>query len=306
MEYNPVGAQIYSFTEDAQTIELDELSASLEVRDSNGGTPRNRPVQAWELMNHISNFASVNGVEANLGKIYVKKTDSKQVLTKEEKFIYTEETTPLNKWLFNRIISQIHLPSVTDSDTTTSIAISYNDKGIAVGFGENVKICQNMSILGASHLISNYGNESLKFESMLNIVQQWILDSNRLRQLQRDIIERMKDYRLPDKYLNLDIVNGITGKLLDNANIVTYFKKNMTEETIAPLNITQCSEFSRRAVLLKNSENPKLETIWDLYNIGTEILRPMHGGDYTQLLQSNVKWLKFLNNELNTQFQLCS
>ena len=72
-----------------------------------------------------------------------------------------------------RVYAIIKVKDFEDKDTDYNCAISYHQKGISVGFGPQVRVCQNMMIMGARYFISTTSLGSIigKQENMKNLTE---------------------------------------------------------------------------------------------------------------------------------------
>jgi hypothetical protein len=172
---------------------------------------------------------------------------------------------PAENYLIEKCISRIVMP--VDKDTSPSIAISYTDKGIQVAMGMHVSICANLSIFGADYAstFGGDGNNKMPFEKMMNILTDtWLGNIKEKYAFQFELMNRMKDINVTS-----DDVLKLYGNMLMQA--VKFNAGSL--KGVAPMNITEVSEFVRKSGLVELSGDRQL-TAWEMVNFGTELLKP--------------------------------
>jgi hypothetical protein len=181
----------------ASIIPIDLLRESQLVRMQNGKEIASRPIQSWELIDTIQDALTSRSIPARLTDIYVQKSESQQILTSAERGIYTAENTPINKWLFNQLITKIELNPVDGRESNASIALSFNKNGILAAFGQNVRVCQNMCVFG-NNLMTTYGSNKLPFDKMIELLNHWLDTLAEKEAFDIRMIEGMKSIDISD------------------------------------------------------------------------------------------------------------
>jgi hypothetical protein len=246
----------------ASLISLDHLRESQLVRMQNGREIISRPIQSWELIDRITNQLGERGIPHALDNIYVQKSESQQILTSAERGIYTAENTPISKWLFNQLITKINVNPAREGDTNTSIALSFNKNGVLVAFGQNVRICSNMCVFG-KNLMTTYGQNKVPFDKMLEVLNHWLDTMAEKEQFDLRMIEGMKSVEI-DKVSEVDrLVGNLYRKSVEQAY----------GSVVAPFTMTQMSVLTQD-INKRLKEDSRLGTVWDLYNIGTNLYKP--------------------------------
>ena len=246
----------------ASVISLYHLRESQLVRMQNGKQIVTRPVQSWELIEHLQTALTSRNIPFELQPIYVQKSESQQILTSAERGMYNAENTPVSKWLFNQLITKINLNPKPGTDTTTSIALSFNKNGVLTAFGRDVRICQNMCVFG-NNLMTTYGNNKVPFEKMLELINHWLDNLAEKEAFDNRMIEGMKSIDISDNREVKRIVGNLYMQSVDQAY----------GSTIAPFTMTQMSVFVQ-ALNKRLEEDSRLGSVWDLYNMGTNLYKP--------------------------------
>ena len=261
----------------------EELASSVEYKTFNGRMPRNKPIEHHQLINDLMNLSSTH--DPVLDPIYAHKSHAKQVMWSGAK-----DACPVKHFIFDRIITRIQFKNYGTNDVNFSIAVSYNESGIQVAYGLNVMICANMTIMGRSNIISTYGSEQTKvpFDQGMDTIRGWIANMEQETENLVCLMQNLKDYKL-----NREMVYFIFGAMLDEA------VKQNTSNSLAPLSITQTSDFVRQFQKEDSAAKFLHEdfTAWDLINVGTAIMKPgkidmrnhlLHNGEFVNFIKNHT------------------
>ena len=247
----------------ASTISLDLLRESQLVRQPNGKDVPTRPIQSWELIDGVKALLEERSIQYALDPIYVQKSESQQILTSAERAIYTAENTPIGKWLFNQLITRVAINPSKDGETNTALAISFNKQGLLVAFGQNVRVCQNMCVFG-NNLMTTYGGGKVPFDKMMEVLKYWFDTLQEREERDLRVIEAMKGIEINGQ----KDVTGIIGDLYVRSVRQAY------RNSSAPFTMNQMSVLTQDLIARLDSEDSHLATVWDLYNLGTNLYKP--------------------------------
>lgn len=271
----------FEFTKQVEAITLDQLNQSLRVVEVSGQLPRTRPVESYDFINTIYDMCTKNKVIFDPEPIYVDKSGARRIVPRGH-----ENDKSIDRYLFEKIITRVQLHDANPT-WNPSIAISYNDKGLAVSFGTNVRICQNMSILSPTNYICTWGSKKEQYDRMLLLVEGWLNKMDSLKEEDYATLTAMQNTRVSGK----DAMQLLYGKLLDSAVDGTYFGNNDN----APLNIGQASKFvqevKKQGIILTMEP-----TVYDIYNVGTSLLN-LYSNEFSTAMENQVKWTEFLKQE---------
>lgn len=121
-------------------------------------------------------------------------------------------------------------------------------------------------------------------------MRNWISNTHQIWALQNDIMKEMKSYQLlPD----LPIIEEIIGDLYVGAIKQAYFKGQPM-----PFNTHELSDFVQQSIAQRKEED-RMANVWDLYNWGTEIMKPGKV-DIGEIAINSNRW----SNYLIDQFEL--
>lgn len=257
-----------------QEIEMEHLNRSIR-RESGLAGIRSIPIQYWrmyEAMKAMLDAADFNYTE---GPIWVQNNSSKAYLTDEEKSEgYTQKIAPIGRWRFDKVISTIQIPGVNEGQDegtalarNSAIGMTLNKEGLSVAFGMNVHACTNFNVMGGT-VLRSYGqnrNEGMPWDVMEIRLNTWIANLTQIWGVQNAIMTEMKHFQIPE---NDGIVEELVGNLYLGALKHAYFKGDPV-----PFNTHELSDFVQETIR-QQKDQEKLETVWDVYNWGTSIMKP--------------------------------
>lgn len=253
-------AILFEDKENTKEISLKELKKTQSLSEYSGRLPNSRPLEAFALIEGVMEKCDKYNLHPSLEQIWVSKSDSKRI-----KVLDPDNVGSLQSWLFQRLVTRIHLnSSLSNEDNNSSIAIGYNTHGIQVAFGTNVRVCSNMSIFG-NQLIATYSvgkKDKTPFEQFFNILEGWMQKAGEIRERDLGIFKLMEEYEMP-----ANAMENMIGKLQMKAVEANYIDAT----TIAPLNIGQVSTFSKNYLMRDNKSDPY--NLFQAYNCGTALLK---------------------------------
>ena len=278
---------IFSFGENSVAeVPYEMLQQSKMILNPKGEPVKSRPVQSWELITDVVERFRKIGIKHEISPIYVQRAGSHQVLTREERAMYNETNTPIDKWLFDKLITEIKLIDYSNQDGTSTIAISFNDRGIHIAWGFNVRTCSNLSIFGSDDSIKTYGDDKRNYQDMILNLDNYLLKADEKSKFNMQIMDRMKEMKISGRKALNECVGGLYRSAVRQAYI--------DSKTEAPFNITTMSKFTQS--LENNYQKLKDDSsVWNLYNFGTDIIKPANV-DITRILEDNKNWGAYIMN----------
>ena len=257
----------FSFEEKANSalISLGNLRQTREIlKNHKGRLPESRPLEHVQFLDQLCDMLTSKNISFSEPEIYVAKSDSHY-----ESRIAAAYGKPniLGAWLFERLVARFQFNSLSSEDYNPSVAIGYNVRGIALAFGLNVRMCQNMNIFG-DQFMKTY-DDGLPFNRLMELFKAWLDSFEERHENNLSILQRMKSTFLGN---TKDELQKMVGLLHLNATA-----KNMNQKVIAPLNQTQVNDFSKQIITMIDTgkidvESENVINIDDLYQIGTNIL----------------------------------
>ncbi len=145
------------------------------------------------------------------------------------------------------------------------IGLGYNENGMTLAFGSNIKICSNMTIMGADHMINTAGSNGLKFNDFMQLLDHRINELEGSWNFYEKTIALLKDKTIKNGSL-YEMIGILNKAAVEEAY---YGGKN------SPFNISENSLFIKE--LINNNvfgidDDKQEHNYWDLFNIGTNIL----------------------------------
>ncbi len=278
---------VFEKDERVKAIDLATLKQTISLAEYSGKLPRTRPIEHYDFIEMIGDKATAKGYNINLDPIYVAKAEAKRLMTLDPQKVGTPES-----FLFNRLVTRVNLigGGFEDEAHQTSIAIGYTDKGLQVGFGTNVKICQNMCIF-AGRLHLTYGQQSVPWDELVRLIDGHIAELPQICESDNKLLETMMMREIESD----DVVRTL-GKMHIESVKNTYYQGDFA------LNIGQTSHFTKG--ILKEApdvlERGEPMSLYDFYNVGTRILHP-DTAETTAVWPSNRMWGDFVVEHFNLQ-----
>lgn len=197
--------------------------------------------------------------------------------------------------ILRRVFANIRLTDFDDDENTTNLAVAFHQKGIQVGFGNNVKICHNQCMLGPEYYVSTYSDrgkgrgEGITIPDMMDAVRSWLFDAQHIMITQREQIEMMKNIDV-----DADTILRFIGLLTATRVKCDTSIKEIRETKTYPLNQAQITQYTEQ-LMLKYHQNNHI-TVWDMYNTATDLYKADRM-DIPQLLPQNRALVGMLDHQ---------
>ena len=199
-----------------------------------------------------------------------------------------------------RVYAIIKVKDFEDKDTDYNCAISYHQKGISVGFGPQVRVCQNMMIMGARYFVSTscLGGIMGKHENMKNVTALITKCDEVLEGFSEHVVTwREQLEQLKAVKLEMDQCRVIFSRLMEERILFDTANKQLHKPLIYPLNDTCIKAAYERYLALVTPHSNKAITAWQFYNILNEDLKPSRV-DMPVLQPQMVRLNDFLMKEI--------
>jgi len=196
----------------------------------------------------------------------------------------------IQAYTLNRIYSQVNIKSLEDEVTSTGLAFTYNQMGVQVALGPNVKICTNLCIFGAERYMSTYGrSEKMPTAGrMLEVIGDWLQDFESIRAQDLKTIDNFQNTVVPDNE-----VMEILGDLYTMR--VKRDDKKFGKQPMYPLNQGQITKFATTYLVEQAKDPSKIFSAWELYNFATDMYKPDQT-DMPLILSNNHTMSHYLMN----------
>ena len=276
------------FTEKHININLPTLKATARYENAKGGLPSVRPLEHWELIERIqTEFKAIVGFSEH--EMVQHPIHAYEGTALRLNWPRGADTTlcPTENYLIGRILTKLTFPHKEGAanEQDQSIAIGYHEKGIDIAFGPNIRVCSNMNIFGGK-LISTYGDRktSTPFEKMMEVLKSWFYEFKT-----HELNDYMTIQRLKQIPLNYEQIIKLIGNAYINARARN--KGLLKHDWMNEATVGKMTDF-----IYQNRD--KMETAWDLTQVGTELLKP-GGNDLMTMLKVNRNWNDFVIESVN-------
>lgn len=265
-------------------ISLGTLKQTQTLLDYAGKLPATAPIEHFNFLDELTNRISKNfTIEPT--PIFVSRNAAKRI-----KVLDPEDVGLPQSWLIQRLITSFHIKTngLEDQDSFFNVAVAFNDMGIQVGFGQNIRICTNLAIF-ANNYLTTYGKNRISYNNIWKALDGYINSIYEIREHDNTILANLKNIDI-----SYDALKSFMGNIQLKAIASSYNIKNCT----FPLNIGEVSAIGKKLLttcdgLLDKRKEELLEnpfvSAYELYNMGTEILKPQ-SNDFVSLLPNVNDW----------------
>lgn len=189
-----------------------------------------------------------------------------------------------------RVYANIRLLDFDTDELSTQLAVSYHQDGIQVGFGQHVRICHNLTMLGSSQTAYTYGKNKLEVADLLAVVKSWLNNAGDYVEADRRQIEEMK--QVPVSYQQHCMMVG--------ALTIQRVKHDTREACIRtrddyPLNNAQINKLTDTLERTYHDNHYNEISLWQWYNAATE-LHKAGRTDLPMIIAQNVALGKFIQS----------
>lgn len=274
-----------------EVLDLRTLELTHKENDIYGNPLRG--VYHYEVINRIAEICRRTGLNFEVEEIFAAQNKSSQnpgvVILPQVEAIHG--TNAAEAHILRRVFSTIKIKDGQTSDITTTIAIAYHQEGIQIGFGPNVVICRNQCILNRERLTQNYGSGKVTNDEMFESVEKWMNNFAGYREHDIRILQKMKEI-----YCSQNEVFQLIGLLTSLRVAHDTSEQSIRMNETYPLNQSQISQFTE-CYLLKAQETKRL-TLWDVYNLATDLYHP-DKTEIPNLLPQNLALIEVLTDRYN-------
>lgn len=281
-------------------ITMEQLHAGSDIEDRNGDILNG--INAYQLIGQVAQMAHNYHGEARITDLFVADNVNKTLgngiaINKRIKDAYQKQTgtdnIPFAAATFNRVFCNIELSGLNTGTHVANVVVSTNQQGLQVAVGAHCHACRNQTVLGADHLVSNYGGrKSMSTEEFLRAVDlmlsgyRFVDDMEALRRMQQiemtdeQVLMFMGYLRyLYAKYNSRDaaIRGSVTGSY-----------------AIYPMDASQLNRFDQSIVQTERSLHGKPMTVYDLYQGATTIYKVART-DMPNILPQNLAFVQTLD-----------
>lgn len=251
-----------------ETMTLDTLRRTHKENDIYGKPLKG--IYHYEVIQRMMDLCEKHNLNFEVEEIFAAQNKNKNqpgvvVLPQvEQKF----GALAVESHILRRIYTTIRIKNWETDELTTTLVVAFHQDGIQAAIGPCVKICHNQCILSPQRSASNYGRDKLSNEQLFDRVDEWLSnfeeqmteDRERIKKLKSKMVSPQELYAFIGLLTALRVSHDSSDKRL-SSQVDTY-----------PLNQGQISVFTEDLLKL-NLEKGQI-TLWDIYNIATELYKP--------------------------------
>jgi hypothetical protein len=269
--------EMFGFVPDetVKEVTIQQLKQSIRVEGKHGRVLQTRPVQSWDVMGFILGLLTQANVNHTMEHVYVQKRNSFPMINDQDKALgYNRENCPINKWMFDKMVASFLIPNIGNDLVGGRIGFSFNDEGIQIAFGMNVKVCSNFAIMGGQ-IMSTFKRgerEGLSWRSIEIEMKDWINNLDQKMKLEMDLMDRMINEEIHEPAVIDRVIGGLYKRAIDQA----YGSK-----ALAPFDTAGMSNFTQNVIKTSGpvrdhvfNQEVGIRNVWDLYNYGTAVMKP--------------------------------
>lgn len=251
-----------------ETMSLDTLRRTHKENDIYG-----QPVKGiyhYEVIQRMADLCEKHNLNYEVEEIFAAQNKNKNqpgvvVLPQVEREFGVQA---VEAHILRRIYTTIRINDWETDELTTTLVVAFHQDGIQAAIGPCVKICHNQCILSPERSVANYGRDKVTTEELFTRVDEWLSNFHTNMTEDRERIKRLKSKVVSptELYAFIGLLTAIRVSH-DSAD-----KRLSSQVDTYPLNQGQISVFTEDLLKL-NLEKGKI-TLWDIYNVATELYKP--------------------------------
>ena len=251
-----------------ETMSLDTLRRTHKENDIYG-----QPVKGiyhYEVIQRMADLCEKHNLNYEVEEIFAAQNKNKNqpgvvVLPQVEREFGLQA---VEAHILRRIYTTIRINDWETDELTTTLVVAFHQDGIQAAIGPCVKICHNQCILSPERSVANYGRDKVTTEELFDRVDEWLSNFHTNMTEDRERIKRLKSKVVSptELYAFIGLLTAIRVSH-DSAD-----KRLSSQVDTYPLNQGQISVFTEDLLKL-NLEKGKI-TLWDIYNVATELYKP--------------------------------
>lgn len=187
-----------------------------------------------------------------------------------------------------RVYANIKLLDFDTDELSTQLAVSYHQDGIQLGFGQHVRICHNLTMLGSSQTASTYGKNKVDIRKLLEVVGSWLNNAGEYVTADRQQIADMKQVAV-SYHQHCMMLGALTVQRVKHDTRLADIR--MKEDY--PLNNAQINRLTESLENIYHRNNYDDISLWQWYNAATE-LHKAGRTDLPLIIAQNVALGRFI------------
>lgn len=246
-------------------IDIETLKRTFKENDVNGKPLRG--MYHYDLIENVANIVENHGLQMQIEEIFAAQSGDRNTpgVTIAQKVADEMGENAPEAHLLRRVYANINVRDYDNDEFTTHVAVAWHQKGIQVAFGPTVRICHNLCILGRGNMFST--GKDMTIERLLEKFSEAIGELGQNISVGMEKIAAMKRRIMTPQEILCTIGALNTIRVAHDT-----IDPEIRQKGMYPLNQTQLNKFTEN--LLKIQKHNDSITAWDLYNVGTALLKP--------------------------------
>lgn len=293
---SPIEDKFFDFEKaKTQAITLDQLSRTYRENDVYGKPLKG--IYHYDLINKVIAECEDIGYTVEVYDLFAaqNRDRSQPGVVKLPQVEAQKGENAVEAHILRRVFANIRITDFDDGETTTNLAIAFHQKGIQIGLGPNVIVCQNQCLLNPELYMSTYSEKGRKgsgidLATMFDTLKSWLVDARHIIETDRERIKKMKN-----TYVTAEQMFTLIGLMTAMRVKSDTTRKSIRENITYPLNQSQITIFTED--MLEAYHTNKLITVWDMYNSATNLYKA-NKMDIPALLPQNRAFVDFINKNI--------
>lgn len=291
---NEPGNQLFDFNQNkVQTLSIEQLERTNKEHDVYGNPLMG--IYHCELLRQLEDLATRSGLRVEYDEIFAANGgpggNPGVVLLPQQEQKYGERAVEAH--VLRRVYANMVIRDFDTDELTTQMAVSFHQDGIQIGFGNQVRICHNLTMLSANLSATTYGKTKVDIPVLLNIVRSWLDNAGHYIEADREQIRRMKQIAVSYEQ-NCMMLGALTIQRVKHDTRIS----GIRDSADYPLNSSQINRLTESLEVIYKQVNYTEISLWQWYNAATE-LHKAGRTDIPVILPQNIALAKFLNDITN-------
>ena len=282
-------------------ITMQQLQASSDLTDRDGNLGNG--INADTLIGQVAQMAREIHAECTITDLFVADNRNRALgngiainkqLTEMYQAEHKTKAIPFKATTFNRVFCNISLTRYRTETHVANIVVAYNQRGLQVGIGANCHACRNQSILGASRLVSSYGNgdrTQMPVDEFMRAVRLMLQGYRFVDDM--DALGKMAAVAISQDEMS-QIVGELTAIRVCCDSSVQQVRQLLSGAgSVYPLNQSQINRFMESLLLTAARKRGEL-TLYDVYQSATALYK-VASMDLPNILPQNQAFVHFIS-----------
>ncbi len=288
---NENGNQLFDFNKSkVQTLSIDQLARTNKEHDVYGNPLMG--IYHFELLRQLEEIAVRSNLRIEYDEIFAANggpgANPGVVLLPDQERKYGERAVEAH--VLRRVYANMVIRDFDTDELTTQLAVSFHQDGIQVGFGNQVRICHNLTMLSASQTAYTYGKNKVDIPTLLHTVRSWLSNAGERIEADREQIRRMKQIGVSYQQ-NCMMLGALTIQRVKHDTRISAIRDNQDY----PLNSSQINRLTESLEQIYYKADYDEISLWQWYNAATE-LHKAGRTDIPGILPQNIALINFLND----------